>query len=185
MPGPEAWRAVSMDYLWSPWRLAYVTGSKENTACVFCRPGSLVAPSSVPPGGRPPDADALTVFEGQTCYIVLNLYPYNNGHLLVVPYRHTATLSSLSLDELEELARLTQLSEAALTEAYRPQGINVGINLGRTAGAGVVEHLHVHLVPRWHGDTNFMTVVGDTRVLPEALAATAARLRPVFERLAG
>ncbi len=181
---------VSMEHLWSPWRLAYVTGDKENTACVFCRPGSpaaqdLLDPLSPPAGRDRSDADALTVYEGHACYVVLNLYPYNNGHLLVVPYRHTATLASLRVDELLELARLTQLAEIALTEAYRPQGINVGINLGRTAGAGVVEHLHVHLVPRWNGDTNFMTVVGDTRVLPEDLVATAARLRPVFARLAG
>jgi ATP adenylyltransferase len=133
---------------------------------------------------RPADEDAaLVVFEGRSCYIVLNLFPYNNGHLMVVPYRHVATLGALSADELGEIGVLTQRAEAALMEAYRPHGLNVGINLGELAGAGIVEHLHVHLVPRWGGDTNFMTVVGDTRVLPESLAGSAARLRPIFARL--
>jgi ATP adenylyltransferase len=109
--------------------------------------------------------------------------PYNNGHLMVVPNRHLSSLEALNEDEQQEVMRLTRLSEIALNEAYRPHGINVGINLGRAAGAGIENHLHVHLVPRWSGDTNFMTAVGDTRVLPEALAATAARLRPIFERL--
>jgi ATP adenylyltransferase len=116
--------------------------------------------------------------------VVLNLYPYNNGHVMVVPYRHTASLASLTSDELQELAQLTQRSEVALLEAYRPQGINAGINLGKTAGAGILEHLHMHVVPRWAGDTNFMTIVGETRVLPEALTDSAERLRPIFARLA-
>ena len=121
--------------------------------------------------------------EGQTCFVILNLYPYNNGHLMVVPYRHIATLAELTPEELQEVAVLTQRSESALVEAYGPQGINVGINLGKSAGAGIHEHIHVHLVPRWGGDTNFMTVVGETRVLPEDLETSASRLRPVFERL--
>ncbi len=161
-----------MERLWSPWRLAYVTGSKVETGCVFCN-----AP-------RPPHPESLIVHAGTTCYIVLNLYPYNNGHLMVVPYRHVANLSGLTKDELQELALLTQRSEAALTEAYQPHGLNVGINLGKPAGAGVLDHVHVHLVPRWNGDTNFMTVVGDVRVLPEDLSETVKRLRPIFERLA-
>jgi ATP adenylyltransferase len=130
-----------------------------------------------------PAQQSLLVFEGRTCYVILNLYPYNNGHVMVVPYRHVGTLAGLSREELNELALLTQRSETALAEAYRPQGINAGINLGTPAGAGILEHLHVHLVPRWTGDTNFMTVVGDTRVLPESLADSAARLRPIFDRL--
>jgi ATP adenylyltransferase len=162
-----------VDRLWSPWRLAYVTGSKSDEGCVFCRAPQL------------PDAESLIVHSGATCYVVLNLYPYNNGHLMVVPYRHVGTLSDLTGDELQEMAALTQRSEAALTEAYQPHGLNIGINLGKPAGAGVLDHIHVHLVPRWNGDTNFMTVVGDVRVLPEDLQDSANRLRPIFAKLAG
>ena len=164
-----------MDRLWSPWRLEYVTGGDKNdtkTGCVFCEPS------------RPPTPDSLVVFEGTTCYVILNLYPYNNGHLMVVPYRHVASLAGLVAEEMAEVGTLTQLSEAALTEAYRPHGMNVGINLGKAAGAGILEHVHVHVVPRWNGDTNFMTTVGQSRVLPEELGATAARLRPIFDRRA-
>jgi ATP adenylyltransferase len=160
-----------LEHLWSPWRLEYVTGAKQSE-CVFC-----VAPTH-------PDSDSLIVFRGTLCYVILNLYPYNNGHLMVVPFRHVANLASLSADELSEIGVLTQRSEVALNEAYTPQGINVGINLGKPAGAGVLDHLHVHLVPRWNGDTNFMTVVGEMRVLPESLASSAARLRPIFATLA-
>ena len=124
------------------------------------------------------------LLRGRFSFVLLNLYPYNNGHLMVVPNRHLAALEALTPDEQIELMRLARLSEMALTEAYHPHGINVGINLGRAAGAGIENHLHIHLVPRWSGDTNFMTAVGETRVLPEDLGATAARLRPVFEKLA-
>jgi ATP adenylyltransferase len=162
-----------VERLWSPWRNAYVSGSGAATGCVFC--DAQVRQ----------DAQSLVLFVGATCYVILNLYPYNNGHLMVVPRRHVATLALATPEELSELMLLTQRSEVALTEAYHPQGLNVGMNLGRPAGAGVVDHLHVHLVPRWTGDTNFMSVVGEVRVLPEALEQTAARLRPIFERLAG
>jgi ATP adenylyltransferase len=116
--------------------------------------------------------------------VILNLYPYNSGHLMVVPRRHVGMLAALETEELTELAILTRRAEIVLTEAYQPQGLNVGMNLGRPAGAGVLDHLHVHLVPRWTGDTNFMTVVGNVRVLPEDLSRTAERLRPIFHRLA-
>ena len=160
-----------MERLWSPWRLAYVSGTKSNTGCVFCD-----AP-------RLPASESLLVDEGSACYVVLNLYPYNNGHLMVVPYRHTGTLASLTTDELSEVMLLTQRAEIALTEAYQPHGLNVGINLGKPAGAGILDHLHVHLVPRWSGDTNFMTAIGNVRVLPEDLQSSAKRLRPIFQRL--
>jgi ATP adenylyltransferase len=160
-----------MDHLWAPWRLDYVTGSKPKAGCVFCD------------ATRPPAPDSLIVDDGRSCYVILNRYPYNNGHLMVVPHRHVDSLARLEREELYELAALTQRAEIALREAYAVPGINVGINLGQPAGAGIHEHLHVHLVPRWNGDTNFMTTVGQTRVLPEDLPATAARLRPVFARL--
>ena len=159
-----------MEHLWSPWRLAYVTatGSPDTSVdCIFCEAG-----------------DGLILVRGRSCYVILNLYPYNNGHLMVAPERHVATLAATTDDERGELMRLTRHAEMALTEAYAPQGLNVGINLGRAAGAGIVDHLHVHLVPRWTGDTNFMSVVGNVRVLPEDLGETAKRLRPIFERLA-
>jgi ATP adenylyltransferase len=160
-----------MDRLWSPWRLEYVTRGDVKSGCIFCLPADE---RSTP----------LVVFEGRTCYVILNLYPYNNGHLMVVPYRHVATFGGLSTEELTEVGLLIQRSEVALNEAYRPHGLNVGVNLGKPAGAGVLEHLHVHVVPRWNGDTNFMTVVGDMRVLPENIGDSAERLRPIFARLA-
>lgn len=160
-----------MERLWSPWRHAYVTRSEPAGGCVFCD-----APHR-------DDGRALVVDEGVTCFVILNLYPYNSGHLMVVPRRHVATLAALTRDEVGELGVLTRRAEMALTEAYQPQGINAGMNLGRAAGAGVADHIHVHLVPRWTGDTNFMTVVGEVRVLPEELPAAAARLRPIFARL--
>jgi ATP adenylyltransferase len=161
-----------MERLWAPWRLAYVTRTArgEHDSCIFCENNGL-------------NTD-LVVFTGRTCFIVLNLYPYNNGHLMTVPKRHLADLASTTADERAELMGLTRLAELALAEAYHPHGINVGINLGRPAGAGVLDHLHIHMVPRWNGDTNFMGVVGNTRVLPEDLSQAVARLRPIFDRLA-
>jgi len=161
-----------MDQLWSSWRLAYVTGSAKSDPCVFC-----AAQSSA-------DAESLIVFRGSTSFVILNLYPYNNGHLMVVPNRHIASLAAATHGELCEMIELTQRAEVALGEAYAPHGMNVGINLGKPAGAGILDHLHIHVVPRWNGDTNFMTVIGQTRVLPEELPQTAERLRPIFERLA-
>jgi ATP adenylyltransferase len=160
-----------MDRLWSPWRLAYVTSSGDQPGCIFC--------AAITAG----DADPLVLFRGTTCFVILNLYPYNNGHLMVVPNRHIASLAAATAEELGELGRLSQTAEIALTEAYQPHGMNLGVNLGKAAGAGVLDHLHLHLVPRWNGDTNFMTSVGEVRVLPEQLDQTAGRLRPIFERL--
>jgi ATP adenylyltransferase len=156
-----------MDHLWSPWRLSYVTGSARSTGCVFCDAHS----------GH--DA-ALVVYRGTTSFVILNKFPYNNGHLMVVPNRHIASLSEATADELCEMMLLAGRAERAIREAYSPHGLNMGINLGKPAGAGITDHLHMHVVPRWNGDTNFMTVVGETRVLPEELTVTAARLRPIF-----
>jgi len=161
-----------MDRIWSPWRHAYVTRSEEPPGCVFCIARTI------------DEGQQLIVHDGQLAYVILNKFPYNAGHLMVVPHRHVAQLSGLDDSELSEMAKLTQLSERVLTEAYSPQGINVGMNLGRPAGAGIIDHLHMHLVPRRNGDTNFMTVVGEVRVLPEELPRTADRLRPIFQKIA-
>lgn len=168
-----------MDRLWSPWRLAYITGGASRSSCVFCDAAQPAPPAEVPPVAP----DDLVVARGTTAFVILNLYPYNNGHLMVVPHRHFSSLADASDLELQELMRLTRDSEQALREVYAPQGINVGINLGRAAGAGIADHLHIHLVPRWSGDTNFISVIGEARVLPESLEATATRLRPAFARL--
>jgi ATP adenylyltransferase len=151
-----------------------VTGTASATGCVFCEAN-----------GSSPDAarDVLVLVRGRFSYVILNLYPYNSGHLMVAPNRHFGSLAGATVDELAEMMRFTRDAEVALTEAYQPHGINVGINLGRPAGAGIVDHIHIHLVPRWTGDTNFMSVVGCTRVLPEDLGDSAKRLRPIFERL--
>ena len=162
-----------MERLWSPWRLAYVTRAVEGgeSRCVFC---------DAPDDSR----GGLVLVRSRLAYVVLNRYPYNNGHVMVAPFRHVATLAALTPEELGDLMGLTRHAEIALTEAYQPQGLNVGLNLGRPAGAGIVDHLHIHLVPRWTGDTSFMSIVGNTRVLPEELRQTAVRLGPIFERLA-
>ena len=151
-----------------------MTGSGKSPGCVFC---FAQDPSE--------DQSSLIVFRGKTCYVILNLFPYNNGHLMVVPNRHIASLSAATSEELCELIELTRKSELALSQAFNPDGMNMGINLGKPAGAGVLDHVHMHVVPRWNGDTNFMTIVGETRVLPEELPVTARKLRPVFEKLAG
>lgn len=162
-----------MERLWTPWRLGYVTtASKESPGCVFC--DALAHDHET----------SLIVFRGVSCFVILNLYPYNNGHLMVVPLRHVGRLAGLTTDELTEMMSLTRAVEMALQELYQPHGFNMGLNLGKPAGAGVLDHLHMHVVPRWNGDTNFMTVVGDTRVLPEELAQTADRLRPILARIA-
>lgn len=148
------------------------TTSASTGSCVFC--DALASDESAP----------LIVHRGEQAYVILNKFPYNNGHLMVVFNRHVARLADATPDELHEVMALTRTCEMVLTEAYGPHGFNTGLNIGKPAGAGVVDHLHVHVVPRWNGDTNFMTVVGETRVLPEELPQTADRLRPIFTRIA-
>jgi ATP adenylyltransferase len=162
-----------MNHLWSPWRLDYVSNpSTSSASCIFCDALTQIADH------------ALVVHRGRTAYVVLNKYPYNNGHIMVVFNRHIARLADATPDELNEVMALTRTSEIVLGEAYNPHGFNTGLNIGKSGGAGVLDHLHVHIVPRWNGDTNFMTVTGETRVLPEELFQTAARLKPLFLRLA-
>lgn len=153
--------------------MAYLRGDEPlPEGCLFCVKA------------RAQDAEAHILHRGDRCYVILNRFPYNNGHLMVVPYAHVASLEDLDPGTLAELMALTQLSLRVLREAYNPQGFNIGMNLGSVAGAGVADHIHLHVVPRWGGDTNYMGVVGQTRVIPEWLDQTYERLRPLFERLA-
>lgn len=182
-----------MDRLWTPWRYAYVTDKAEGArrgvpealaawpgdhGCVFC---NLLASTdyAIEHGMSREDAEkASGILErGQRTFLMLNAFPYNNGHLMVVPYRHEATLSGLPEPDALELMVAARRAERALRAAYHPGGLNMGLNLGESAGAGIAEHLHLHAVPRWVGDTNFMTVVSETRVLPEMLAESWHRLR--------
>ena len=153
--------------LWAPWRLEYVEQADEQEGCVFCREGA----------GELPEADSLVVARGEGAFAILNKFPYASGHLLVAPLRHEAALAGLSDAEALELHRLSVAGVAALGRTYGPDGFNLGWNLGRVAGAGITGHVHVHVVPRWSGDTNFMPVLADVKVIPEALVATADRLR--------
>jgi ATP adenylyltransferase len=154
--------------LWAPWRLEYVTGGGELEGCLFC---------VMPDGG---DQQGLIVHRGRLAYVLMNLYPYSNGHLMVAPYRHLAAPGDLDGEERAELWELLDRSIAVLTEVMAPHGFNAGINLGRVAGAGVVDHLHLHVVPRWNGDTNFMPVLADVKVMPEHLTRTAERIRAAW-----
>lgn len=163
-------RIDALERLWTPWRMAYVRDpAQQLEGCPFC---------VLPDAGD--DEANLIVHRGATAFAILNAYPYNPGHLMLVPYRHTADYLDLSAEELHELAELTQRAIRALQVCSAPHAFNVGMNLGTVAGAGIADHLHQHVVPRWGGDTNFMPVVGQTRVLPELLEETFARLRPAF-----
>ncbi|HSL57834.1 MAG TPA: HIT domain-containing protein [Acidimicrobiales bacterium] len=166
---------MTIERLWAGWRMAYVEGPAD--ARVAAGEGSLF--ERILTSGLP-DREAYVLWRGATCAALLNAYPYNNGHLMVLPRRAVAGLDGLSEAEHAELWRGVRMGVAAVTAAYHPQGVNVGLNLGPASGAGVPDHLHVHVVPRWSGDTNFMTAVAETRVVPEALDATWAKLRAAW-----
>ena len=153
-----------MKQLWAPWRLEYIESADEQEGCVFCR------------ARDGDDEKSLVVHRGKRAFVVLNKYPYASGHLMVAPNRHEGEFGDLEADEALEVHQLAAAGLAALAETMRPQGFNVGWNLGRIAGAGVVDHVHLHVVPRWAGDTNFMPVLADVKVLPEALEATRRKL---------
>jgi ATP adenylyltransferase len=154
-----------MDYLWTPWRYRYIADASKDDRCIFC--DAL---------GADDDPNTLIVLRGVKNFIILNRYPYTSGHVMVVPYEHVADLSAVDPATLAEMMALTQRVQSALARTYHPEGYNLGMNLGRAAGAGVIGHLHLHVLPRWGGDANFMTVVGETRVEPEDLATTYDRL---------
>jgi ATP adenylyltransferase len=155
-----------MDYLWTPWRYRYIANASKDDRCIFC--DALAAND---------DPRTLVVFRGEKNFIILNRYPYTSGHVMVVPFAHVADLTAADSDVLAEMMRLAQRVQGALERVYRPEGYNLGMNLGRAAGAGITGHLHLHVLPRWAGDANFMTVTGETRVEPEDLSTTYEKLR--------
>jgi ATP adenylyltransferase len=158
-----------MDHLWSPWRYRYVTGGEKRTgACVFC--GKAQSENW---------REDLVLFRGAHCYGLLNLFPYTNGHLMIAPYRHVGAIADLPEPEWLELARYARLAEQRVREVYRCDGLNLGFNIGSVAGAGVAEHIHLHVLPRWNGDANFLSVIGETRVHPEDLGETWRKLSAV------
>ncbi len=159
-----------MDQLWTPWRYAYVTGANQKPGCIFCN-----AP-------KESDQQARIVHRGTHCYVILNTYPYTNGHVMVVPYAHLNELQKLPSDAAQEMMVLTQKMESVLRKLYVPDGINLGMNIGKAAGAGVAGHIHMHVLPRWVADANFISVIGETRVLPESLEVTWERIRDAFNK---
>lgn len=165
-----------MDKLWSPWRSKYIDSFKnenENDECVFCE---MI-------NEDPEDLTNLIIDKGPLTFTVLNLYPYNNGHLMVVPYRHTSEFTSLTREENQEIMEKMHAAYDALKETLHPQGFNMGLNLGRAAGAGIHEHIHFHIVPRWNGDTNFMPALGEVKVISQDLIETKKKLLAVYKQL--
>jgi ATP adenylyltransferase len=164
-----------MNQLWAPWRMAYIAGiDHKNEGCVFC-----VKPK------ESTDRENLVLHRGKNCFVIMNLFPYNNGHLMVVPYAHCSDIGLIDKKTSGELWDLLCLSRQALAGAFHPDGFNVGMNIGRTAGAGIDTHLHAHIVPRWNGDTNFMPIMGDVKVISQALHETYDALLPYFRSTAG
>jgi len=161
-----------MDHLWTPWRYAYVSTADKVSGCIFCE---------LPKLGD--DANARIVHRAQHCYIVLNAYPYTPGHVMVVPFQHLDELHKLPSAAAHEMISLAQAMERALRQLYSPDGVNLGMNIGKAAGAGVAGHVHMHVLPRWAGDSSFATVIGETRILPETLETTYARLRGALETI--
>ena len=161
-----------MERLWSPWRSKYIASSVDSQAdeCVFCR---IAAQTDQ-------DETNFVLHRGEHAFVVLNLYPYISGHLMIVPYLHASELDAVAKEITNEMMDLAKRSQTALREVYSPSGFNLGMNLGSAAGAGIADHLHIHVLPRWTGDTNFMTTVGEARVLPEALELTYSKLRQKF-----
>jgi len=157
--------------LWAPWRLKYVTRIGEDEGCIFC---------SKPKEDN--DKENLILYRGETCYIIMNLYPYNNGHLMVIPYRHLSDFTLMTDEEMLETMLLTKKVINAFKETMNPNGFNTGYNLGRAAGAGIDAHIHFHIVPRWNGDSNFMPVIGETKVISQHIGDTYDILYPILNR---
>jgi ATP adenylyltransferase len=160
-----------MDYLWTPWRYAYVSTAEKAVGCVFCE---------APKAGD--DRKTLIIHRGEHCYVILNAYPYTPGHAMVVPYEHLDELQKLTAEAANEMMALSQRLETVLRGLYHPDGINLGMNIGKAAGAGIAGHIHMHVLPRWVADANFLSVVGETRILPETLDGTWERMHSAFPK---
>jgi len=161
-----------MNHIWSPWRMEYLEGNNKDEGCVFCLAQAMQD-----------SAENLIVFRGERAYVILNRFPYTSGHLLVNPFEHKQTLDELDAETRAEMMELTTQCTTVLKSIYKPQGFNVGVNMGSAAGAGVPQHIHIHIVPRWAGDTNFMSTLGQTRVLPETLEDTYERIKNGFQNI--
>ncbi len=159
---------IMSEQLWAPWRLKYIETAEKAEGCIFC---------DFPAQDTAHDPENFILHRGRHAFLILNAFPYSNGHLMVVPYRHTASLEEYTDEEMLEVMELTRVSIRTLRAAFAPHAFNCGLNMGRVAGAGIADHLHWHVVPRWNGDTNFMTVLADTRVIPESLPVVYERLR--------
>ena len=160
-----------MDRLWSPWRYRYVQKADRQEGCIFCQKPA-----------EQKDSENFIVWRARYNYLILNLYPYTTGHLMIAPYEHVATMEAASEDMLQEMILLAKQAQHHLRSIYNPGGFNVGMNIGEMAGAGIAGHIHMHVVPRWTGDANFMSTVGETRILPEDLSETYRKLKAAFER---
>jgi ATP adenylyltransferase len=166
-----------MDHLWTPWRSTYIKEKKNEAGCIFCRAGQRQPDAA---SQATADRDNLVVYRGSLNFILLNRYPYTNGHVMVAPYQHVSRLNEASEEVSIEMMRLARKTELVLQGTYRPGGLNLGMNLGEAAGAGIEQHIHMHMLPRWAGDANFMTSVGDTRIIPEAMLDTFMKLQAAF-----
>lgn len=170
-PSPHTvYAGLVMKQLWAPWRIEYILGPKPDT-CVFCLPDTTDE-----------DEERLVLYRGTRAFVIMNKYPYNNGHIMVCPYRHIMALADLAAEETHEIMDLIQRCTVILKDHFNCEGINIGLNQGQAAGAGIREHLHFHLVPRWNGDSSFMAVFDEVRTMPEHLSRTYAALRPYFSR---
>jgi ATP adenylyltransferase len=165
-----------MDYIFTPWRYAYITTAERAPSCIFCDRASS------PETNRENDERNLVLFRGRHCFVIVNAFPYTSGHVMIVPYQHLDRLDLLPAEAATEMMALAQRLETVLRTLYRPDGINLGMNIGKAAGAGVAGHIHMHILPRWVADANFMSVIGETRVLPETTEVTAQRIREALAK---
>ena len=160
-----------MDYLWTPWRSTYIKEKRPESHCVFCAAAA-----------SDDEEDTLVIYRGRLCFVLLNRYPYTTGHLMIAPYQHASRIGQTPEETTSEMMQLARRAERVLEDVYHPDGLNMGLNLGEAAGAGIEQHIHLHVLPRWKGDANFMTTVGHARIMPETLSDTFAKVKPAFEQ---